>query len=130
MNNTLIGTTFGSYFVIEHLGAGGMASVYRARRLPDNFQVALKILPLHLATNDTLRQRFLREASTAAHLEHPHVLPLVDFGEEAGMPYLVMQYADGGTLEDAIRAGPLPVADVARILAEVAEALDHAHARG
>jgi len=130
MNNTLIGTTFGSYFVIEHLGAGGMASVYRARRLPDNFQVALKILPLHLAANDTLRQRFLREASTAAHLEHPHVLPLVDFGEEAGMPYLVMQYADGGTLEDAIRAGPLPVADVARILAEVAEALDHAHARG
>jgi len=130
MNNTLIGTTFGSYFVIEHLGAGGMASVYRARRLPDNYQVALKILPLHLAANDTLRHRFLREAETAAHLQHPHILPLIDFGDEAGMPYLVMQYADGDTLEKRLESGPLPVADVVCILAEVAGALDHAHARG
>lgn len=130
MNDTLIGTTFGSYFVIERLGAGGMASVYRARRLSDNRQVALKILPLHLAASETLRQRFFREAQTAAHLQHPHILPVMDFGEDAGMPYIVMRLVEGGTLADMIRRGPLPVVETARILTEVAEALDHAHTQG
>jgi serine/threonine protein kinase len=131
MQHNLIGRTIGQYHLIEPLGAGGMASIYRARRTADNREVAIKILPIHLAANETLRQRFMREARMASRLQHPYILPVYDFGEDDSVPYIVMKLIDGGTLADLIRyKGPLPIRVVARVLTQVADALDHAHDQG
>jgi serine/threonine protein kinase len=131
MQHNLIGKTIGQYHLIEELGAGGMASIYRARRTADNREVAIKILPIHLAANETLRQRFMREARMASRLQHPYILPVYDFGEDDSVPFIVMKLIDGGTLADLIRyKGPLPIRVVARVLTQVADALDYAHDQG
>jgi serine/threonine protein kinase len=125
------GTTVGRYTLIERLGAGGMATVWRARETDqDHHPVAVKILPVHLAASDTLRQRFLGEAKMAARLRHPHILPVYDFGEDDGMPFIVMKLAEGGTLDDFMHEELLPLRAVARVLAQVAAGLDHAHQQG
>lgn len=132
MEHELIGRTIGQkYAIIERLGAGGMASVYSARRLDDNHLVALKIMPVHLAAQETLRRRFVREASMAARLRHPHILPIYDFGESDGVPYFVMKLLDSGTLDARIHPDDLlPLDFIARTLAQVASALDYAHSQG
>jgi serine/threonine protein kinase len=126
------GTTVGRYTLIERLGAGGMATVWRARETDgeQHHPVAVKILPVHLAASDTLRQRFLGEAKMVARLRHPHILPVYDFGEDDGMPFIVMKLAEGGTLDDFIHEELLPLRAVARVLVQVAAGLDHAHQQG
>jgi serine/threonine protein kinase len=125
------GTAVGRYTLIERLGAGGMSTVWRARETDgEHHAVAVKILPVHLAASDTLRQRFLGEAKMAARLRHPHILPVYDFGEDDGMPFIVMKLAEGGTLDDFIHEQFLPLPAVARVLAQVAAGLDHAHQQG
>lgn len=121
----------GKYTILKRLGAGGMAAVYRARVEGSERHVALKIMPVHLAARDTLRQRFMREVRTASRLKHPHILPIYDHGEDGGTPYIVMKLVDGGTLDTIIEAhNPLPLRFVARTLAQVADALDYAHEQG
>lgn len=127
MTHTLVGKSIADYELVEQLGAGGMALVYRARGGPDLPDVAIKVLPFHLAANDALRQRFLREARMVTLLKHPHILPVYDFGEEAGVPYMVMKLVDGGTLDAFVREGPLALALIVRVIADVASALDYAH---
>jgi TolB-like protein/tRNA A-37 threonylcarbamoyl transferase component Bud32 len=124
-------SSFGTAYVLEReLGRGGMATVYLAEDRRHRRRVAVKVLNPELAA--TLgAERFLREIEIAARLSHPHILPLHDSGSEDGRLYYVMPYVAGETLRARLqRDGPLPVAEAARIAAEVAEALDYAHRQG
>ena len=120
----------GRYAIERELGVGGMATVYLARDEKHDRQVALKVLRAELA--EALgAERFLREIRIAARLEHPHILALFDSGAADGLLYYVMPYVDGGSLRDRMaREGPLPLRDVLRIGAQVADALAHAHGLG
>jgi len=120
----------GRYHVASEVGRGGMATVYLAEDLRHRRTVALKVLLPELAAV-VGTDRFLREIRFDARLHHPHVLPLLDSGTAEGIPFLVMPFVRGPSLEDRLRKEKqLPVADVVRIGVEVADALDHAHAIG
>ena len=127
--DSLIGASLGQYKIVELLGKGGMATVYKAVQASINRTVAIKVLPPSFLHDDTFMQRFRREAEVIAKLEHFHILPIYDYGEYKGMPFIVMRYLEGGTLQDRIRQGPLPWNDIVRIISQVAEALDYAHSR-
>ncbi len=123
--------TFGRYEIKEQLGRGGMASVFRAFDPRFKRDVAVKVLPRELLLDDPqFRARFEREAETIAALEHPAIVPVYDFGEEEGQPYLVMRLMTGGSLADRIAQGPMPAAEAARILRRMGAALDRAHEAG
>ena len=118
-------------FTIEdRIGAGGMATVYRARDLKHERTVAVKVLNPELAV--TLgAERFLREIRTAANLTHPHILPLFDSGEADGLLFYVMPFVKGESLRDRLaREGQLPVEEAVQIAREVADALGYAHEEG
>ncbi len=118
------------YAVERELGSGGMATVYLARDLKHERQVALKVLRPDLAAVLGV-ERFLREVRIEANLSHPHILPLYDSGEADGFLYYVMPYVDGESLRDKLsREGELPIGETVRILREVADALSHAHEQG
>ncbi len=124
------GQTLGCYRVLRALGRGGMATVYLAHDLRHRRSVALKVLHPHLALA-LGPGRFQREIELAANLSHPHILPLHDSGEEAGLLYYVMPYVEGETLRDRLRRETrLAVPDAVQITLEVADALAHAHAHG
>jgi len=118
------------YRIERELGAGGMATVYLARDLKHDRDVAIKVLHPDLAES-LGRERFLREIHLAAALTHPHILPLFDSGEAGGRLYYVMPSAEGSSLRDRLdHTGQLPVDDAVRIASEVADALDYAHRHG
>src|SRR5262245_22249219 len=98
----LVGTTFGSYLVVEQIGSGAMAQVYRALDPALGRSVAIKVLPPHLASDPEFVTRFRREAAIVGALLHPNILPVHMYGEQDGMLYIVMAYVPGGTLEDQI----------------------------
>jgi len=125
-----IGRTLGPYRIVAQLGAGGMAIVYKAYQPAMDRYVALKIPSSSLLEDAAFRARFQREARTIAQLEHPHILPVHDFGEDDGIPYLVMRYVDGGTLRDLASRGLLPLERSIQLIAEVADALAYAHTKG
>jgi serine/threonine-protein kinase len=121
----------GEYSLQRELGRGGMGVVYLARDVQLDRDVAIKVLPSHLARVADSRERFIREARTAAGLSHPHIVPIHRVGEAGGFVFFVMSYVEGETLGERLRArGPLPHADAARVLREVAWALAYAHGRG
>jgi hypothetical protein len=121
----------GRYALEHELGRGGMGVVLLARDLSLDRPVALKLLPTLLATQPVLRERFLREARTAAGLSHPHVVPIHAVEEHEGLAFIAMAFVDGETLAERVRrTGPLPPREAARILREVAWALAYAHGRG
>jgi serine/threonine-protein kinase len=121
----------GEYSLQRELGRGGMGVVYLARDVQLDRDVAIKVLPSHLARADESRQRFLREARTAAGLSHPHIVPIHRVGEAGGFVFFVMSYVEGETLGERLRTnGPLPAAEAARVMREVAWALAYAHGRG
>lgn len=120
----------GRYDVEAELGRGGMATVYRAYDPGFRREVAIKVLPREFLHDPQFRARFEREAQIIASLEHPAIVPVYDFGEEDGQPYLVMRLMTGGSLAGRLAAGPLPLAEAARIFARLAPALDKAHAQG
>jgi serine/threonine protein kinase len=127
----LIGRTLGTYKIIDEIGHGGMANVYRATQPSIGREVAIKVLPPHFLQDRTFVRRFTREVQVIARLQHPHILPVYDFGEQDGLPYIVMAYMPGGTLADHIRkVGALPLAEVARLVEQIADGLDHAHQKG
>lgn len=104
-----------------------MAAVYRAFDPYFQRDVAIKVLPSQLSFDEKFRVRFKREAQTIATLEHPAIVPVYDFGEVDDQPYLVMRLMTGGTLTERLKAGPLPIDEVARLLERLAPALDYAH---
>jgi eukaryotic-like serine/threonine-protein kinase len=121
----------GEYSLQRELGRGGMGVVYLAREVQLDRDVAIKVLPAHLARAPAARARFLREARLAAGLSHPHIVPIHRVGEADGFVFLVMSFVEGETLGARLRArGPLPPAEAARVLREVAWALAYAHGRG
>ncbi len=130
MPTDLTGKIFGSYKLIEQLGRGGMASVYRGYQESIDRSVAVKVLPPEFLHDPNFTARFLTEARTLAKLTHPSILPLYDFGTANDVPYIVMPLMSNGTLSDRLGQGPLAPAEVVRILTPVAAALDYAHTQG
>jgi len=107
-----------------------MATVYRAHDPALDRDVALKVLPAEFLHDPTFAERFRQEARVAARLEHPHVVPIHGFGIDEGRPWMALRLLGGGSLADRLRQGPLTPAEAARVLSEIASALDAAHARG
>ena len=121
----------GQYSLERELGRGGMGVVYLARETRLERPVAIKVLPPHLGALPGVRERFLREARTAAQLSHPNIVPIYRAEEVGGYAYFTMGYIDGQTLAERVRdRGPLPPQEVVGILREAAWALAYAHARG
>ncbi len=126
--------SFGRYLVTRRLGRGGMAEVYEANDPLLNRQVAIKVIYAHLASQEGFDQRFRREAQLVASLRHPHIVQLYDFGIENEQPFMVMEFLNGGTLQDRLaqwrsRGAVMPLAETARLLTKLASALDYAHER-
>src|SRR5215467_12206308 len=124
------GTHLGPYEITTPLGAGGMGEVYRARDMRLERTVAIKILPEQLSKDPTRKQRFEREAKTISSLNHPHICTLHDIGSQDGIDYLVMECVEGETLAKRLEKGPLPLEQVLKYGAQVADALDKAHRAG
>ena len=122
-----VGVQINQYTIIEHIGRGGMADVWSARDTRLNRTVAVKTIARDLAADVDPIELFEREAKTIAALEHPHILPIYDFGEFDGQLYIVMRYVTGGSLEDLVSDGPLSAAEALRIGRAVGGALDYAH---
>lgn len=121
----------GHYALERELGRGGMGVVYLARDVRLDRPVAVKVLPPGQAADDKLRERFMREARTAARLSHPHIVPIHAVEEVCGHVFYVMSYVDGETLAERVaNRGPLPPRDASRVLREIASALSAAHAQG
>ena len=123
------GVMFGRYRILDRLGSGGMASVYRAFEPTPPREVALKLIDASLAQDPIFRARFRREAAVLAALEHPNIVPIYTTGEEDGQPYICYRYIRGGTLKDVL-GQPLQLQKVVALLTPVAEALDFAHRHG
>ena len=127
----LIGKQLGPYQVVAQLGMGGMATVFKAYQPKMDRYVALKVLPRHFSRNPEFVSRFSREARVIANLEHPHILPVHDFGESDGYTYLVMRLVEGGSLADLLKKNrKLELAQINRIISQVGGALDYAHKKG
>jgi len=121
----------GRYVLERELGRGGMGVVFLAREIALERPVALKLLPPHLAATPDLRERFLREARTAARLAHPHIVPIYAVEAERELVWFAMAYVPGQTLAERVcEDGPLPPSAVARMMQEVAWALAYAHQQG
>ncbi len=120
----------GRYEILEMLGRGGQAVVYRAYDPTMQREVALKVLTTSAAVDEKARQRFEREAHTIAALEHPNIVPVYDFGAYDDGLYIVMRLMKGGTLADRLARGPLNPAEALEVVRPVAAALDAAHKRG
>ena len=124
------GTKLGPYEIQSELGAGGMGEVYRARDTRLDRQVAVKVLAGHLSSSPELKQRMEREARAISSLNHPHICQLYDIGSQDGTDYLVMELLEGETVAERIRKGALPLNEVLKVGAEVADALQVAHRAG
>lgn len=125
------GQMLGPYRIINQIGKGGMATVYKAHQASVDRYVAVKVLPSQLAESQEFAARFQQEARIIARLEHPHILPVFDYGESEGVAYFVMRYLDAGTLKEKMIEGrPLPLHDIDRIFTQLADALSYAHGRG
>ncbi len=122
-----IGIEFGNYKITEHIGRGGMADVWSARDLRLSRTVAIKTIARYVAADLDPVARFESEARTIAALEHPHILPIYEFGDFQGQLYIVMRYVSGGSLEDLLDGGALPIDEVLRLARPIAQALDYAH---
>jgi Tol biopolymer transport system component len=124
------GTKLGPYEIQSSLGAGGMGEVYRAKDTRLDRTVAIKILPVRLSDRPEACERFEREARAISSLNHPNICHLYDVGQQDGVRYLVMEFLEGETLADRLRRGPLPLKQVLRYGAEIAEGLETAHRSG
>ena len=126
----LTGTRLGQYEIVERLGSGGMAVVYRAVQQPLGREVALKALSAELFEDEGFVKRFEAEAKTLAKLDHPNILSIYDFELTEGVAYLTMPLIRGGTLRDVLRRGPLDTLSAWRYLREIGDGLQHAHDAG
>ena len=128
---TRVPRELGGFELLEKIGQGGMGSVFKARQKELDRVVALKVLSPRLSRNREFVERFLREARSAGKLNHPNIIAAIDVGEDQGFYYFAMEFVDGETLGAIVqREGRLPVARALAVAADVARALDHAHAKG
>ena len=126
----LTGKQLGSYQVVAPLGEGGMAAVYRAYQPSIDRYVALKILPRHFSNDPEFVQRFKQEAHVIANLQHPHILPIHDFGQAEGFTYMAMRFIRGGELSQWMSDNhPLSFAQIRRVITQIGDALDYAHSQ-
>jgi serine/threonine protein kinase len=126
----LVGQSLGQYEITGEIGQGGMASVYRANQKSVGREVALKVISRGMVRHAEYVDRFFREVEIIANLQHPHILPIYDFGEQDNLLYIVMGYLGGGTLEDRICAGPVSIEQAAQYVRQIASALEYAHGAG
>lgn len=126
----MIGQQLGSYSILEEIGSGGMATVYRALQPNIKRDVAIKIIKQSQVENLETIQRFQREAHSIAGLEHIHILPIYDFDGLHDPPYIVMRYLEGGTLADVMSQGALTVPQVLHLMRQICAATDYAHRQG
>jgi Tol biopolymer transport system component len=126
----MIGTRLGSYEITAKLGEGGMGEVYRARDARLERDVAVKVLPAHLAADVEALARFEREAKAVAALSHPNILAIFDFGREGATAFAVTELLEGETLRARLEGGALPAKKALEIAAQAAQGLAAAHARG
>ena len=126
------GSNAGPYRIIEPLGRGGMASVYKAYEAALDRHVALKVLPREFLHDPSFAERFRREAQVVARLEHPNIIPIYayDIDRDEGIPWMAMRLIAGGALSQRMRSGRLPLSRTVEILRGVADALDYAHGKG
>src|SRR5215471_16384415 len=124
------GAKLGPYEILSPLGAGGMGEVYRARDSRLDREIALKVLPSHLASSPSLKQRLEREAKAVSKLSHPYICTLHDIGHQDGVDFLVMELLEGETLEQRLLRGPLPLDQALRYAGQIADALASAHRLG
>src|SRR6266478_3406023 len=122
--------TIAHYRIIELLGAGGMGAVYKAYDKKLDRVVALKLLPPEYISQQDRRRRFLREAGAASAFNHPHILTVYEVGEDDGKPYIAMEYVEGETLRQKIRARSLQIKETLDIAIQIAEGLGKAHEAG
>ncbi len=125
-----LGESVGPYRVIEQLGQGGMATVYKAYHAALDRYVAIKVLHPAFLEDASFHQRFDREAKVIAKLEHPNIVPIYDYAEHNGQPYLVMKYIEGETLKARLGRGPLTQQELLDVVHAVGEALSYAHGCG
>lgn len=128
--DSLTGKTLGHFEILDEIGRGGMATVYRARQLTMNRIVAIKVLPRALMHDPSFYERFRREVDVIAHLEHPHIVPIFDYGEADGVPFIAMRYLAGGSLAQLIRRGLPKLETLIKPIRQVGQALDYAHQQG
>ena len=124
------GSSLGRYRVIEQLGRGGMATVFRCHDPNLDRYVAVKVLPSFHTDDPTFTARFSQEAQTVAKLNHPNILQIYDFGEDKGFTYIVSELVPGGDLQDMLEGTAMPALEVLKFMGPLAEALDYAHAAG
>ncbi len=124
-----IGQNVGPYRIVEQLGQGGMATVYKAYHANLDRYVAIKVMHIAFSDDPSFLERFRREAQIVARLEHPNIVPIYDYADFEEQPYLVMKFVEGQTLKQRIRQKPVTLDEVKEILSNVAEALDYAHQR-
>jgi hypothetical protein len=130
-DHLVVGGQLGNYLIDSVIGRGGMSVVYRAKHARLGMPVALKVLAPELSSDDTFRERFLREAQIAAGIDHQNVIPIHDMGLHEDSLYIVMRYVAGGDLKTLLSAaGPLDAEQALNILMPIAHALDAAHAHG
>ncbi|MCU0479653.1 MAG: protein kinase [Anaerolineae bacterium] len=124
------GAQVGAYQITEKIGSGGMATVFKARQPRLDRDVAIKVMHQNISQDTNFLARFEREARIVASLDHPNIVPIYDYDEHNGQPYLVMKYVQGLTLKDLLRSEAIEASDALRILTAVGSALDFAHGRG
>jgi serine/threonine protein kinase len=124
-----IGQNVGPYRILEQLGQGGMATVYKAYHAALDRFVAIKVLHLAFREDATFVARFIREARVVAKLDHPHIVPIYDFSECDGQPYLVMKYIEGETLKARLARSPLSATEAITVVKAVGSALAYAHSK-
>lgn len=127
----LINNTLGGYNLVQELGKGGMATVYKAYQPTLERWVAVKVLePAYISDDSEVLARFRREARAVAALRHPNILTVIDYGEEEGLAYIVMEYVEGGTLKDRLRGEPFDWQRTLSLSVPVGRALAYAHEQG
>jgi serine/threonine protein kinase len=126
----MIGHTISHYKITEKLGEGGMGGVYLAEDTGLKRKVALKFLPDYLQQDEVAQKRFLREAQSAAALDHPFICNIFEVGEADGKNFIAMEYVKGQTLKEKLLEGPVPLKQTLQIGMEIAEALEEAHKAG
>lgn len=126
----LIGADLGNYHILEEVGRGGMATVFKAVDLTSSQEVAIKILSPYVAQEPKFKARFDQEIEVLLNLQHPNIVPVLDYGEIGDYSYIVMPFLTAGTLSQRLNQGPLPLKAAADVVHQISQALDYAHARG